>query len=372
MMHRRENSRGTSLAIVGCTGAVGQECCSILESRATSFDSNITLFASPRSAGQQRTLGGKTLTIRPLERGCFDDIDIAIFAAGSAISREWAAIAVDADTYVIDNSSAFRMHAEVPLIVPEVNGDTLNNVRERPCIIANPNCSTIIALLVVTPLHRVARITRMVISTYQAVSGAGAAAMHELEAQARDYAAGRALSHNIFPQPILFNLFSHNSSIGPDGCNEEERKLSNETHKIWNDGTIAITATCVRVPVLRCHAEAINLSFASPLDETRARDILAGAAGVSVIDDRENNQFPEPRLATGQDDIFVGRIRNDPSQPPGMGLNLFVCGDQLRKGAALNAIQIAEMIAEKRVVSGCDQNRERLPDPPIASRHAAR
>ena len=192
----------------------------------------------------------------------------------------------------------------------------------------------------------------MAVSTYQAASGAGAAAMHELEQQAHDYAAGRPLTQEVFKRPYLFNLFSHDSKVGPDGYNDEETKLVRETHKILEDDSIAITATCVRVPVLRCHSESINFTFRNPLGEDEAREILAGAAGVKIVDDRAANKFPEPNDACGIDDVLVGRIRADHSQAPGMGLDLFVSGDQLRKGAALNAVQIAERLIARKPVAG--------------------
>ena len=276
----------------------------------------------------------------------FGGVDLAFFCAGGDVSRELADAAVAAGAVVIDNTSAFRMQPDVPLIVPEVNGDVLDGFESPGAgrIIANPNCSTIIALMAVTPLHRAVGVKRMVISTYQAASGAGNAFVRELEQQAADHVAGRPYTQETIGRQYLFNLFSHDSPIGPDGYNEEERKLVRETHKIWRDTTPAITATCVRVPVLRTHSEAINLTFNEPLSEADARELLAKAPGVRVVDDRKANRFPEPAEATGLDEVLVGRIRADISQAPGMGLDLFVCGDQLRKGAALNAVQIAERI----------------------------
>jgi aspartate-semialdehyde dehydrogenase len=213
-----------------------------------------------------------------------------------------------------------------------------------PTIIAVPNCSTIIALMAVSPLHREAGIARMVVSTYQAASGAGAAAMAELAQQAGDWSAGRPLQTPIFGRQYIFNLFSHDSAIGADGQNEEERKLLEETRKIWRDPDVAITATCVRVPVLRAHSESINLTFRTPITEERARAVLAAAPGIELVDDRAANRFPEPINATGRDAVLVGRIRADHSQAAGFGLNLFVSGDQIRKGAALNGLQIAERL----------------------------
>lgn len=335
-----------NVAIVGATGAVGIELLELLEQRkALQYDS-LRLFASERSAGKKRTVRGEELTIEALRGGCFEGVDIAIFSAGGGISREWAPKARDAGAIVVDNSSAFRMDEASPLIVPEINGDDLTDLA-GPTIIANPNCSTIIALLVVAPLHRAKRVKRVVISTYQAASGAGAAAMRELEDQAGDYASKRDLRTDIFGRPYIFNLFSHDSAIGDNGYNTEEMKMVRETHKILSDSSIGVSATCVRVPVLRAHCESINVTFEEPITEDEARKILSEAPGVTVVDDRKTNQFPEPRLATGVDEVLVGRIRSDISQPDGRGLDMFVAGDQLRKGAALNALQIAEFVAER-------------------------
>jgi aspartate-semialdehyde dehydrogenase len=359
-----------SIAIVGATGAVGRELLSILEQRDVPFG-ELRLLASARSAGQSVTVRGDRITIQEMTDESFHGIDIAIFCAGGTVSRYGAPIAAAAGAIVIDNSSAFRMDPTVPLVVPEINGDLVDELREQcgqwpssanatpraGAIIANPNCSTILALMAVTPLHRAPEsggIERMVVSTYQAASGAGAAWMNELEQQARDFAAGRPLTMRVLDRQYLFNVFSHNSPIGPEGYNEEEMKLLRETHKIWNDDRVRITATCVRVPVLRAHCESINLTFRDRLTEHEARQALLAAPGVVVIDDRDENQFPEPIDASGKDEVLVGRIRADISQPPGKGLDLFIAGDQLRKGAALNAIQIAErlMAAESAVGRG--------------------
>jgi aspartate-semialdehyde dehydrogenase len=229
------------------------------------------------------------------------------------------------------------------LVIPEVNGEELDQLRS-PTIVAVPNCSTIIALMAVSPLHREVGVARMVVSTYQAASGAGAAAMAELAQQASDWSAGRALQTPIFGRQYIFNLFSHDSAIGEDGQNEEERKLLEETRKIWRDPEVGISATCVRVPVLRAHSESINLTFRRPITEDRARAVLAAAPGIELVDDRTANRFPEPINATGRDVVLVGRIRADQSQAAGFGLSLFVSGDQIRKGAALNGLHIAERL----------------------------
>jgi aspartate-semialdehyde dehydrogenase len=270
-------------------------------------------------------------------------VDLAFFAASGAVSREWAPQAVAAGAWVVDKSSAFRMDPACPLVIPEANGEELDALR-APSIVAVPNCSTIIALMAVTPLHRAAGVARMVVSTYQAASGAGAAAMAELERQAHDWSAGRPLDTRIFGRQYLFNLFSHDSAVGTDGQNEEERKLVLETRRIWRDPHVAVSATCVRVPVLRAHSESINLTFRTPLPEARAREVLAAAPGLRIVDDCAANRFPEPLEAAGRDEVLVGRIRADGSQPDGMGLSMFVAGDQIRKGAALTGVQIAERL----------------------------
>jgi aspartate-semialdehyde dehydrogenase len=340
-----------TIAIVGATGAVGREMLAVLEQRQFRHG-EIRLLASARSAGTRLPFNSHDLDVQELTEDAFDGCDIALFSAGSSISKRFAPIAVERGCWVIDNSSAFRMQDDVPLVVPEINDDVLDDM-DAPGIIANPNCSTIIALMAVTPIYDAAPpkgggIERMVISTYQAASGAGAAAMNELEQQARDFASKAPLKTDIFGRQYLFNLFSHNSAIGPDGYNTEETKMVQETHKIWGDDSVGITATCIRVPVLRAHCESINLTLRRPLTEEDAREILRAAPGVRVVDDRAANRFPEPIDASGIDDVLVGRIRTDYSQPPGYGLNLFVAGDQLRKGAALNAVQIAESVMARR------------------------
>ena len=331
-----------AIAVVGATGAVGEELLSLLESRGFAARS-VRLFASERSRGRSLRVLGRDVPLEVLSPGCFDGVDLAFFCATGATSREWAPRAVAAGAWVVDKSSAFRMDPACALVIPEVNGDELDALR-APSIVAVPNCSTIIALMAVSPLHREAGVARMVVSTYQAASGAGAAAMDELARQARDWAAGSPLDTAIFGRQYLFNLFSHNSAVGADGQNDEERKLVDETRRIWRDPSVQVSATCVRVPVLRAHSESINLTFRTPITEARAREVLAAAPGLRVVDDRAANRFPEPLEATGRDEVLVGRIRADLSQPEGMGLSLFVSGDQIRKGAALNGVQIAERL----------------------------
>ncbi|MEO0474690.1 MAG: aspartate-semialdehyde dehydrogenase [Planctomycetota bacterium] len=341
-----------TVAIVGASGAVGQEFLRVLDQRSFPLG-GLKLLASARSAGKSVEFQGKQIVIDELTEQSFEGVDIALFSAGGSISKKYAQAAVDAGAVVVDNSSAFRMTDGVPLVVPEVNSDAINAANiglghdQQAGIIANPNCSTIIMLLAVTPLHRAVGVKRVVVSTYQAASGAGAAAMAELEQQTREVLAGDEPTCDIFPQQYAFNLFSHNSPLKENGYNEEELKMVHETHKIWEqagDDKTAITATCIRVPVMRAHAESINLTLDKPLTEDDASKLLAKAPGVSLIDDRENNRFPTPLDASHVDDVFVGRIRRDLSQPEGQGLDLFVCGDQVRKGAALNAVQIAELL----------------------------
>ena len=244
---------------------------------------------------------------------------------------------------VVDNSSAFRMDADVPLVIPEINAEA---IKAHKGIIANPNCSTIIGIVPVWPLHQANPVKRMIVSTYQAASGAGAAAMRELETQSREILDGKEPTCEAFPHQIAFNCFNHNSALSPNGYCEEEMKLVKETRKIFSCPEIAITATCVRIAVMRAHCESINLEFTDPITPDEVRCLLSTAPGVTVMDDRQNNRFPMPIDASGKDDVYVGRIRQDESLPDGRGINLWVAGDQLRKGAALNAVQIAEKLLE--------------------------
>jgi len=329
-----------NVAVVGVTGAVGQEFLSIIEQRNFAF-SSLRVLASNRSAGKKILFMGKEYTVEELTQNSFKGVDIALFSAGASRSREFAPAAVKAGTVVVDNSSAFRMDPNVPLVVPEINPQ---KIKEHKGIIANPNCSTIIGIVPVWPLHQANPVKRMVVSTYQAASGAGMSAMLELENQTREILAGKPPTKNIFPHQIAFNCFSHNSLLGPNGYNEEETKLVKETRKIFDCPEIAITATCIRIPVMRAHCESINLEFTNPITPDNVREILRKAPGVTVLDDREHNRFPMPIDATGKDDVLVGRIRQDESLPNNRGINIWVSGDQLRKGAALNAIQIAELL----------------------------
>jgi aspartate-semialdehyde dehydrogenase len=328
------------VAIVGATGAVGQEFRKVLSKRNFPAE-KYTLLASARSAGKQVEWIGGTLTVQELTAESFTGVDLALFSAGGSISKEFAPAAQAAGAVVVDNSSAFRMVAEVPLVVPEVNPD---DIKLHKGIIANPNCSTIIMLVPLWPLHQAVPVKRVVVDTYQAASGAGAKALAELESQSRAVLAGESAQPEVFPVPCAFNCFSHNTAIGEDGMNVEERKMVQETHKMFHDDSIRIAATCMRVPVMRAHTEALTIEFAEPMPEARAREILSNAPGVKVVDDREKNYFPMPIDASDQDDVLVGRIRQDPSLPDQRGIQLICSGDQLLKGAALNAVQIAERV----------------------------
>ncbi|GMN38421.1 hypothetical protein TIFTF001_007657 [Ficus carica] len=312
-MSLQENA--PSLAVVGVTGAVGQEFLSVLADRDFPYRS-IKMLASKRSAGQNIAFQDRNYVVEELTEDSFNGVDIALFSAGGSISKEFGPLAVDRGTIVVDNSSAFRMQDGVPLVIPEVNPEAMEGIK----------------------------VLRMVVSTYQAASGAGAAAMRELEQQTHEVLAGKQPTCKIFQRQYAFNLFSHNSSVLPNGYNEEEMKLIKETRKIWNYKDVKVTATCIRVPVMRAHAESVNLQFENPLNEDTARDILKNAPGVVVIDDRASNNFPTPLEVSNKDDVAVGRIRRDVSQDGNFGLDIFVCGDQIRKGAALNAVQIAEML----------------------------
>jgi aspartate-semialdehyde dehydrogenase len=302
---------------------------------------SLQLLASPRSAGQVLRFRGEAIPVEVLDEKAFAGVDIALFSAGGSTSKLFAPIAVDAGAVVVDNSSAFRMDPEVPLVVPEVNADAVAGHRG---IIANPNCSTIIMAVPLWPLHQARTVRRVVVSTYQAASGAGARAMQELESQSRDALAGRPARPEFFPHPCAFNVFSHNTAIGEDGYNVEETKLIAETRKIFGDDSIGVAPTCLRVPVPRAHLESVSVEFARPIEEDEARRILAEAPGLRLVDDRAANRFPMPIEAQGCDEILVGRIRRDPSVPDGRGLQFICCGDQLLKGAALNAVQIAELL----------------------------
>lgn len=326
------------IAVAGATGAVGTEMLLTLEKRNFPVR-ELRLLASSRSVGRELTFRGEKVRVQELGHNSFDGVDIALFSAGAGRSREFASSAVKSGAVVVDNSSAFRMDPGTPLVVPEVNPE---DVGKHQGVIANPNCTTILMLVALKPLYDISRITRVVVSTYQSASGAGAKSMEELRVQAGDILSGRDAVPAVLPHPIAFNLFSHNSSIGDNGYCEEEMKMVNETRKIMHDDRIGVCATAVRVPVLRSHAEAITIEQERKVSVEEARAALSKAAGVKIVDDREANYFPMPVDSNGIDEVLVGRIRDDLSHEK--GLALFICGDQLLKGAALNAVQIAELL----------------------------
>lgn len=303
---------------------------------------SLKLLASKRSAGTTMRFRGEDLPVTELTAESFAGVDIALFSAGGSVSRAFAPAVVAAGAVMIDNSSAFRMDEGVPLVVPEINPEA---ARAHKGIIANPNCSTIIADVPLWPLHRKNRIVRLIAATYQAASGAGWAAMEELKDATRAALDGKPFAQTIIPHPYAFNLFSHNSKVDPVTLyNEEETKLLKETRKIFGDERIRIAATCVRVPVLRAHCEALTVEFERPMSREEATAILKDAPGVKIVDDVAANHFPMPNEASEQDDVLVGRIRPDSSDPTGHSIQMFVSGDQLLKGAALNAVQIAELL----------------------------
>jgi aspartate-semialdehyde dehydrogenase len=329
------------VAIVGVTGAVGAEFIATMDKRGFRVG-KLKALASARSAGKTIDFRGQKVVIEELNERSFDGVDIALFSAGGGISRKFAPIAVKAGAVVIDNSSAFRMDPNVPLVIPEINA---GRIRDHKGIIANPNCAAITALVPLWPIHRNNRIKRLIISTYQAASGAGAAAMEELVESTRANLNGQVYTPKVMPHPYAFNLFNHNTAVDPDtGYNDEETKVIKETHKIFEDEKIAVGVTCVRVPVLRAHCEAITFECEKPISEDHVRAWLATAPGVRIVDDRAKNYFPMPTDASGQDDVLVGRIRRDLSDPTGHSISMFVAADQLLKGAALNAVQIAELL----------------------------
>lgn len=328
------------VAIVGATGAVGVEILRVLERRKFPVAS-LKLLASARSAGKTLEVGGKPYPVEELRADSFQGCDLAFFSAGATRSREFVPAARAAGCVVIDNSSAFRMDPATPLVVPEVNAGDLAS---HQGLVANPNCTAAILAVAIYPIHRAVGIRRIVVSTYQSASGAGAAAMRELEGQVRAHVAGEPLPRSVFPHQIAFNVFSHDTPVAENGYNEEENKVIEETRKLLHAPDLPIAPTCIRVPVLRAHAESIALELAEPLSPAEARGILAKAPGVKLVDDARANHFPMPLEASGDLDVHVGRIRADLSSPN--GLMMFVAGDQLLKGAAWNAVQIAEELSK--------------------------
>ena len=328
------------VAIAGATGAVGTEFLKLLEARDFPMKS-LRLLASSRSAGSKLKFRGENLEVEELTPKSFKGIDIAFFSAGGSRSKEFAPHAVDSGAVVIDNSSAFRMDEKVPLVVPEINP---KQAFEHQGLIANPNCSTIQMVVALNPIHRAANIQRVVVSTYQAVSGAGASAMEELKQQLRAWANDEPMKQEVFPTQIAFNLFPHIDVFQDNGYTKEEMKMVHETRKIMNAPNMQISATCVRVPVLRAHSEAVWVETEKPLSESEARELLEKEPGIVVQDERESGGYPTPWHITETQETYVGRIRKDISHPN--GLTFWVVADQLYKGAALNAIQIAEVLQQ--------------------------
>ncbi len=332
-----------NIVIVGATGAVGREALSILAQRAVPAD-RLKVAASPGSVGKLLPYADSSLVLHAVDETFFHQANIALFCATSSIARQWASHAANSGCLVVDNSSAFRAEPDVPLVVPEVNARAIGDSR----LIANPNCSTIILLLALEPLRNRFGVERIVVSTYQAVSGAGAAAMDELRELSRVVLKGGEPSPRVFKESCAFNVFSHNSSVDLDtGLNGEEAKMITESRKIWNNPTLSITPTCVRVGVMRAHTQSITVTLARPATEVQVRAALQSAPGLRLVDDRVNNSFPTPLKATGGDDVLVGRIRPDPgiamdSEGRSCSWCLLISADQLRKGAALNAVQVAE------------------------------
>ena len=338
--------RPLRIAILGATGAVGQELLQLLDERRFPVAELIPL-ASPRSVGQTLIWQDQQLQVQPVSADAFAGIDLVLASAGGSVSKQWAPVAAAAGAVVIDNSSAFRMDASVPLVVPEVNPEA---ALTHQGIIANPNCTTILLTLALAPLHARRPIKRVVVSTYQSASGAGARAMEELRSLSRTVLEGGEPVSEVLPHSLAFNLFLHNSPLQANGYCEEELKMVNETRKIMGIPELRLSATCVRVPVLRAHSEAVNIEFFEPFAVDEARGLLAEAPGVELLEDFEANRFPMPTDVTGRDPVAVGRIRQDLSDPN--ALELWLCGDQIRKGAALNAIQIAELLRGAPLAQG--------------------
>jgi aspartate-semialdehyde dehydrogenase len=332
-------SRSYHVAVVGATGLVGKEMRAILEERKFPI-SRLTLLASERSAGEVQDFGGEAHVVSALKEDSFDGVEIALFSAGEDIARKFAPIAARAGAVVIDNSSAWRMDPECPLVVPEVN---LDDIWEHKGIIANPNCSTIQLVVALKPLHDEAVLSRVVVATYQSVSGMGSEALDELFSQAVSVINMKPLDHNVFRKQMVFNLLPHCGSVREEGWTTEEQKIIHETRKILGEPDLRVTATAVRVPVFIGHGEAVFAEFESPITPQQARELWSAAPGLEVVDDLEAGEYPMPVDSAGKDAVHVGRVRQDPSVEH--GLCFWVVADNLRKGAATNAVQIAEELA---------------------------
>jgi aspartate-semialdehyde dehydrogenase len=334
-----------NVAVAGATGAVGEVFLNILAERKFPIK-NIRLLASERSVGKRLKFAGEEFPVELLSKDAFKGIDIALFSAGASRSKEFAGAAWESGAVVVDNSSAFRMEADVPLVVPEINPEAIAQYKRRG-IVANPNCTTIISIMPLKPLHDYGKLKRVVASSYQATSGAGAKAMAELIAQTKAYAKGEPMEVAAFKHQIAFNVIPHIDAFLDNGYTKEEMKMTNEGRKILEIPDLRVTCTTVRVPVLTAHSISINVQFEKKITVAKAKELIAKFPGCQVMDDPANNVYPMPLFCAGKDDCYVGRIREDESAEN--SLNLWVCGDQLRKGAALNAIQIAEVLALKHL-----------------------
>jgi aspartate-semialdehyde dehydrogenase len=333
-------NRPLNVAVLGASGAVGQELLLLLEERQFPVG-ELKLLASARSAGQQQIWNGRHLVVEEVTAEAFQGVDLVLASAGGSVSRQWREAITSAGALMVDNSSAFRMEAEVPLVVPEVNPQAAHG---HQGVIANPNCTTILLTLALAPLAAKRALRRVLVSTYQSASGAGARAMDELKDLSRVVLDGGVPNSEVLPYSLAFNLFLHNSPLQDNSYCEEEMKMVNETRKIMDLPDLRFSATCVRVPVLRAHSEAVNIEFEQPFPVDEARQLLAAAPGVELIEDQAVNRFPMPTDVTGRDPVAIGRIRQDISDPN--ALELWLCGDQIRKGAALNAVQIAELLIQ--------------------------
>ena len=332
-------SQGFNVAVAGATGAVGVEMIKTLEKRHFPVRS-LKLLASARSAGKKAKFCGEDVVIEEMTPASFKGVDFALFSAGSDVSKVFRPAVVESGALMIDNSSAFRMEADVPLVVPEVNPE---DAKLHHGVIANPNCTTIIMLVAVAPLHRAKKLVRLVASTYQAASGAGAKGMNELLKQTRQLLDGEAFTSSAFVHQIAFNLIPHIDSFQPNSYTKEEMKMVNESRKILHAPELMVSCTSVRVPIVRAHSESLNMEFAEDVTPDEVRAILRQAKGVTVVDDPAANVYPMPKDATEQYDVLAGRIRQDISRHDKRGIDMFVSGDQVLKGAALNAVQIAEL-----------------------------
>jgi aspartate-semialdehyde dehydrogenase len=333
-------NRPLNVAVLGASGAVGQELLLLLEERQFPVG-ELKLLASARSAGQQHIWNGRHLVVEEVTAEAFQGVDLVLASAGGSVSRQWREAIIRAGAVMVDNSSAFRMEAGVPLVVPEVNPQAAHG---HQGVIANPNCTTILLTLALAPLAAKRALRRVLVSTYQSASGAGARAMDELKDLSRVVLDGGVPNSEVLPYSLAFNLFLHNSPLQDNSYCEEEMKMVNETRKIMDLPDLRFSATCVRVPVLRAHSEAVNIEFEQPFPVDEARQLLAAAPGVELIEDQAANRFPMPTDVTGRDPVAIGRIRQDISDPN--ALELWLCGDQIRKGAALNAVQIAELLIQ--------------------------